>query len=692
MRSSVTFSWLHVTDLHQGQRGLDLLFPRVQTAFERDLRELHKQTGPLDLVLFTGDLTQRGSASEFEALNKTLLTIWNCLESLGSHPVLLTVPGNHDLVRPAPTDPRLAELARWPADPAIGEQFFGDPTSPQRTLVADAFANYSAWWNDHRFLRVSGHRAGIVPGDFSVVVEKRGFVLGVMGLNSAFLQLSDGDHEGKLDVGLQQFHGAAGGNASSWADHCHAALLLTHHPPSWLAPRARETFTDEIASHFMAHLHGHMHEPEFSGQRLLGSSSGHRWLQGRSLFGLEYWGQAQSRSHGYSVGRLTVQGDKATMQIWPRLLVNQKMVPDHAAGDLDQAKGCATEVVALRQPFVYDSPSGKRQVSLSEPDAPFNRHWYVHRSGWEARALGYLDVLGKPAVILGPKDIGKTWLSKYVCDSLRNRVSDPVRVAEVDVGALVGRTGSNTTESFFYELGLWVGAELKLAKADVAGRWRQGDGAPHERTTRLFEDVILPAAPTPLVVAIDRLEAIPEPVRKDLFSLLRAWCDSRSQAPWDQLRLMLVIPRIPNLGDQQSPFTITQAIAMEAFSVEEAEELVSYYGLRLPAKELAAVHRKLGGHPLWLRKAAYEAKARHADLTGVAKELVTTIAEDYRQRLHGKAHWRDALVRIGTGKRLKGESAPLQELYDAGLIVRKDSAPSKYELRMKEPLMAALEI
>src|SRR5580765_6153839 len=152
MRSSVTFSWLHVTDLHQGQRGLDLLFPRVQTAFERDLRELHKQTGPLDLVLFTGDLTQRGSAEEFAALNKTLLTIWNCLESLGSHPVLLAVPGNHDLVRPAPTDPRLAELARWPADPSVGERFFGDPTSPQRALVADAFANYASWWNDHRFL------------------------------------------------------------------------------------------------------------------------------------------------------------------------------------------------------------------------------------------------------------------------------------------------------------------------------------------------------------------------------------------------------------------------------------------------------------------------------------------------------------------------------------------------------------
>lgn len=692
MRASVTFSWLHVTDLHQGQRELDLLLPRVQTAFERDLRELHKQTGPLDLVLFTGDLTQRGSPEEFVAVNKTLLTIWNCLESLGSHPVLLAVPGNHDLVRPEPTDPRLAELSRWSADPAIGERFWSDPTSPHRTLVAGAFANYASWWNDHRFLRVSGHRSGIVPGDFSVVVEKRGFVLGVMGLNSAFLQLSDGEHQGKLDVSLQQFHAAAGGNASSWADRCHAALLLTHHPASWLAPGARQTFAEEIAGHFVGHLYGHMHEPELAGQRLLGSASGYRRLQGRSLFGLEYWGQSRSRSHGYSVGSLTVQGDKATLQIWPRLLVNQKMVPDHAAGDLDQTKGHASEVVALRQPFVNSSPGLRRQSSLSEPDAPFNRHWYVHRSGWEARALGYLDVLGKPAVILGPKDIGKTWLCKYVCDSLRNRVSDPVRVAEVDVGALVGRTGSNTTESFLLELCLWVGAELKFSKAEVASRWRQLDKSPNERTTSLFENLLLPSSPVPLVVTIDRLEAIPEPVRKDLFSLLRAWCDSRSQAPWDQLRLLLVIPRIPNLGDQQSPFTITQAIAIEAFSVEETEELVSYYGLRSPARELAAAHRRLGGHPRWLRTAAYEARSRHIGLSEVVGELVTTIAEDYRRRIAGKTRWREALVRIGTGKRLNVRSATLDELYDAGFIVKKQSAPSRYELRMKEPLMAALEI
>ena len=691
MRASVTFSWLHVTDLHQGQREQALLLPRVQTAFERDLRKLHDQAGPFDLVLFTGDLTQRGAAEEFAALDKTLFTIWNCLEALGSHPVLLAVPGNHDLVRPAPSDPRLAELSRWAADPAIGEQFWSEPGSPSRALVGEAFANYASWWNDHRFPRVPGHRAGLAPGDFTVTVEKRGFALGVMGLNSAFLQLSAGVHTGKLDVGLQQFHAAAGGNGSRWAEGCHAALLLTHHPLSWLTPPARQTFDAEIAGHFTAHLFGHMHEPELGEQRLLGASSGYRWLQGRSLFGLETWGQSRSRSHGYSVGRLTVQGDKAaSLQIWPRLLVNQKMVPDHAAAELDQAKGCAQETVALRQPFVHNAPNLKRQAALADPDAPFDRHWYVHRSGWEARALGYLDVLGKPATILGPKDIGKTWLCKYVCDSLRHRVSDPVRVAEVDVGTLVARTGANTSDSFLRELCVWVGGELKLARADVLGWWQTADGAPGERATRVFEDRLLPS-PSPLVIAIDRLEAIPEAVRMDLFSLLRAWCDRNAQPPWDLLRLLLVIPRIPNLGDLQSPFTITRAIPIEAFSVDEAEELVSYYGLRANNRELAEAHRTLGGHPFWLRKAAHEARSQRTGLAEVIGDVVATIAEDYRQRLHRKPGWRDALTSLARDQDAAISAATLDELYDAGFIVRKESAPLEYEPRMVQPLLAALE-
>jgi hypothetical protein len=41
------------------------------------------------LVFFTGDLTQKGTKEEFEALETTLKDIWNKLAELNSYPQLL---------------------------------------------------------------------------------------------------------------------------------------------------------------------------------------------------------------------------------------------------------------------------------------------------------------------------------------------------------------------------------------------------------------------------------------------------------------------------------------------------------------------------------------------------------------------------------------------------------------------------
>lgn len=51
------------------------------------------------------------------------------------------------------------------------------------------------------------------------------------------------------------------------------------------------------------------------------------------------------------------------------------------------------------------------------------------------------------------------------------------------------------------ELCLRVVAEIRLARAAVDERWRQTDGAPGERANAVFESLLLPASPTPLVVA-----------------------------------------------------------------------------------------------------------------------------------------------------------------------------------------------
>ncbi len=65
--STDSFSWLHLTDFHNGLTGQDCLWPTLRAPFLDDLARLHELCGPWDAVLFTGDFVQSGEPAQFEA-------------------------------------------------------------------------------------------------------------------------------------------------------------------------------------------------------------------------------------------------------------------------------------------------------------------------------------------------------------------------------------------------------------------------------------------------------------------------------------------------------------------------------------------------------------------------------------------------------------------------------------------------
>ena len=253
------FGWLHLTDLHVGQRHW--LWPRMEETFFRDLDRLHSASGPWDLVFFTGDLVQTGSESEFQTLDQLLDRLWLRLRSLGSNPVLLAVPGNHDLVRPSALGSDLGDLADWYDQPSVRSRFWQDSTSDSRCLVNRAFENYMIWWRRTLF-RPPGVAEGMLPGDISFTFEKAGLKIGIVGLNTTFLQLAGGDYRGKLDMHSLQFHDTCAGNGPAWANQHHLCILMTHQPPNWLTAEGREHLDGEIAvpGQFAVHLFGHQHD------------------------------------------------------------------------------------------------------------------------------------------------------------------------------------------------------------------------------------------------------------------------------------------------------------------------------------------------------------------------------------------------------------------------------------------------
>jgi predicted MPP superfamily phosphohydrolase len=332
-----SFSWLHLTDLHQGMREQHWLWPGVREIFFADLKRLHDKCGPWDLVLFTGDLTQQGSAQEFQKLDQLMKELWDYFDKLGSSPKLLAVPGNHDLVRPNKKEPAVRLLQDWLNKPDIQEEFWEDMESPYRQVVTKAFENYMAWWENQTF-KPEDLKPGILPGDFSATIEKEGAKLGIVGLNTSFLQLTGDNYEGKLALHPRQFHQACNGDGSAWTKQHNACLLLTHHPPGWSNPDSQKHLKAEITSHgrFAVHLCGHLHEA-FSGEIVEGGADARRIWQGRSLFGLEYYSRENTdvkRLHGYTAGKVEVSKNKGNLIFWPRearLQGGQRsIVPDYS--------------------------------------------------------------------------------------------------------------------------------------------------------------------------------------------------------------------------------------------------------------------------------------------------------------------------------------------------------------------------
>ena len=343
---------LHLTDLHYGLRALGPRWPNVKHELFIDLARLHERTGPWQLVLFSGDLVQTGDKAQFTRLDTEILEeLWSELEALGSRPHLLAVPGNHDLKRPK-ENAAVRELRH--SFQSISDDFFHTPRNEHRKIVQRAFRSYVEWWKStpHRHPSVSD---GLLPGDFSASIEHENLSLGVVGLNTAFLQLTGGDYLGRLAWDIRQLNAACtgreDGDGRGWIRAHDACLLITHHGPDWLDRHSREFMYDQInpAGSFALHLFGHMHE-----SCARGYSAGFgkvRWhWQGSSLFGMEHFGEEaeRTRNHGYSAGVLELDGESLEMRIFPRRGVppTWRFEPDVTGAILEEDWGAPIRIGA----------------------------------------------------------------------------------------------------------------------------------------------------------------------------------------------------------------------------------------------------------------------------------------------------------------------------------------------------------
>lgn len=373
------FTWLHFSDLHIGQKGQDRLFPRFQSNLSSDLETLFQRVAkPFDLVIFSGDLVQKGLADEFSQFDETLDRVLGEIERFQDRPKILTVPGNHDLVRPAALDPMSIAIKQYWRDESLQEAFWGDEGESYRRFIADNFSNYTEWRRSaiNRGVHVEPYSDGIFPGDASYRLKIRNRQLGVVALNSAWLQISGSDYIGELHVDTHQLLAITDQDPDKWSRENDACLLVTHHPTSWLREQGVSSWSNDIdpPSRFDAHLFGHMHKHETE-SRSRGGSQPRRTLQAASLFGLEKHSGGYDRIHGYAATSIAFTETVRTITSWPRILVDtsagaKKFVPDNSQ-DIDESTSSysinysSVNQVSLERRGNIDFPEGKTVKDLA---------------------------------------------------------------------------------------------------------------------------------------------------------------------------------------------------------------------------------------------------------------------------------------------------------------------------------------
>ncbi|MDB5742351.1 MAG: putative phosphohydrolase [Polaromonas sp.] len=323
---AVSIKLLHLSDLHLGLSQQDWMWPTFKSQLYEDLQSLHRRAGPWDAVIFSGDLTQSGSEAEFDKLTELLSVLWTHFKSLGSNPQLVVVPGNHDLTRPSELDPTGLVMAQWWNEAAVRNDFWRSEASVYRRALSKWFKNFESWCERlSKAIPMAPFTKGLLPGDISATIEKGSQRLGIVGLNSAWLQHAGGDFLGRLCVHPRQLMAVTGNDPDAWCGKHDSRLLVTHHPMDWLHPNAQIDWTAEIYTpgRFDAHLYGHMHEGRSKTEAISGGQS-RISVQGASLFGLEHFGTNQvRRDHGYSVIQIPVMPSVRGIRIWPRTLTTR---------------------------------------------------------------------------------------------------------------------------------------------------------------------------------------------------------------------------------------------------------------------------------------------------------------------------------------------------------------------------------
>ncbi|HHJ18115.1 MAG TPA: metallophosphoesterase [Gammaproteobacteria bacterium] len=264
MKISKKLNVLHLSDVHFGIADPHGHQEIVVKAAIRKIHEHLEKNSPPDLLLFTGDLAQRGAAEDFKKADQ-----W--LDDLLAHEKLTQcqlffIPGNHEVARPAGKDMYHRIGLRTCASRGVIEF-----KNAKKELTNQPFTEFLRWHKSFRSRyqnRVLSDWKEDVLCEFSLInVTINDINILLLGVNSALLSCDDQD-EGHLIVLPRILNEHFSGVD---ADRT-LIFVLSHHPfeesggERWLAGWSSKELQPVMMRSNGPHLffHGHVHKQQGS--------------------------------------------------------------------------------------------------------------------------------------------------------------------------------------------------------------------------------------------------------------------------------------------------------------------------------------------------------------------------------------------------------------------------------------------
>jgi hypothetical protein len=324
--------------------------------------------------------------------------------------------------------------------------------------------------------------------------------------------------------------------------------------------------------------------------------------------------------------------------------------------------------------------SSPKLLTFPEGSVALDSPFYLEREGVEALCYG---AIAKPSTLLrikAPKLMGKTSLMARI---LAQGQSLHYRTVSLDLSDVERGIIANL-DKFLRWFCFKVGQQLVLENR-LKDYWDTEILGSNDNCTVYFEEYLLPAIDSPLVLGLDDVDRVfpYSEVVEDFLGMLRSWHEKgKTSQHWKQLRLVMAHSTecyIP-LDMNQSPFNAGVPVELLEFDPKQVLALAGVHGLSWTESQVEQLMRMVGGHPYLVRLALYEVGSGKLTIEQLLHEASTEagIYSNHLRRHLEVLQQAPELIQalqqvVASSKPVELDSMQIYKLHSMGLVQQRDN-------------------